>query len=158
MKKALLKNLKQIRFKAIEKVKTDKRNNCGYFCDFYKITETIGLKIYSRKKLRDKCFKYQRYASKYKLAPKVFGKIYINRERSQKRYGYFTEIAEKKRLKDGDSDLLYDLLRKIKMHDDDLHSENVRYIGNRIVLIDFSETSWRGEKEFRNISGLDQYY
>ena len=118
---------------------------CGVECTFIKLDKEIGAKVFHRKRSRDIAFKNQKKGFKSRVGPKAIASFTI-REKELNIYGryvYLTKIAKKKSVHNfwDRVEVLAKRLKKIGLSDADLHSDNVAFIGNRMVCIDFGPLS-----------------
>ena len=148
--------LKWNKARKAELITVTKRKNikCGLSCVFVKLNESVGAKIYSTQRERDRCHKIQTLASEHKIAPLVGDpfdlECYMIRHNGieaavnyRKMYGYLTQVAEIRRSMYHIKDILgleYDLY-KIGIIHDDLHKGNIGFIKDKMVCIDFDAIS-----------------
>jgi hypothetical protein len=130
----------------------------GISCIYMPLSESIGVKIYSSEKIRDKTYEKQAHAANYGLAPIVGDKFsfecfWIGHTctlpdiRHKIVYGYLTQnaVVKKKGRIHGIGDLRYQLY-EIGLVNDDLWNPNVGFIGDRLVCIDFDFCSCRWKR------------
>lgn len=119
----------------------------GCDCQFYNI-DGIGVKVYLDKKLRDHCYKWQKYASRFGLGPECHTRFECNGK-----YCFITEIVDI--VRDGKffekfetgkeyiewttskRKFLMDCLFAIGIELSDFHNGNWGFRGNDVVMIDF---------------------
>ncbi len=129
--------------KLIEKAKKHLRSykrysSFGAFCQFYKLDKYHGIKEYKDKDERDLAVYWQRLAHKHKLGPKVYGVFTVTID-EEKLYCYITQIAQKPGYisNKAEKELQQTLMRKLKWHFWDGHSDNMGRINGKLVPIDF---------------------
>lgn len=145
---------------ALRRPKRHVRHGCN--CVFVKLSKTVGAKIYMNQNDRDRALEKQRHAASYRLAPQTGDKFQIDCFQIDHHdhiepevgyrvvYGYLTQVVQVRRSVDWDD--LHDLrwaLSQIGITHYDLWEENVGYVGERMVCIDFDHNScqWaRGRK------------
>lgn len=141
----------------------------GISCVYFALNTKVGAKMYASEKTRDQAYKKQAHAYQYKLAPQVgdcfsFDCFWIGHNpcslpdlKHKVIYGYMTQNAEvykNKRFcslgeqlsKSAFNSQMWDLERNLKeigIVNEDIHSENVGFIGKRMVCIDFDDVSCR---------------
>ena len=142
---------------ALQKL-NDKRikTRSGVSCLFFRLTETVGMKLYRRRITRNTCWFKQRYAHRYGLGPKAgdcfslvdydglvdrfFDEVGEFRPRA---YGYLTQIAD--RFKGGWEDrkllVLEHYLKRIGLNYRDMSPLNAGMIGRNAVAVDFDNCS-----------------
>ena len=120
----------------------------GCYCSFHKISKRRGVKVFTEKRRRDFCFRFQSLLHEYGLAPKAYKMIDLTRA-----WAYTTEIAEiitdtvnsngfvsvSDSLEYEYSEHVYQLdeaLGTLGISYRDLHVGNVGYLGRAMVLID----------------------
>ena len=141
--------------------KNRSRMKCGATCRFIPISTELGVKLYLNRKIRNRSLKAQQRAARHKLGPKVGDcfemLIFISErgyaggrnERVAKMHGYLTQrmqIPRSDKNIDFDLQILKLKLRKIGIHHNDLHNENVGYFNGTLMAVDFDSGSCRLSK------------
>lgn len=112
----------------------------GVSCTYIPLTDNYAVKLYRYSKTNNWCYRLQKLASLFNLAPKVLGKFKLPIEFHEYdvRYGHVTEIADTTIKVTYDNIVhLNTLLAKVGISNPDLHYGNVGWMDNRLVCIDF---------------------
>lgn len=151
-----------------------KEAKAGISCVYFALSKTVGAKIYTSGKIRDEAYRKQAHAARYHLAPQVgdcfsFECFWIGHNpcsipdlRHKIVHGYLTQNARlelsKRDRKATFNEEMWDLemdLREIGIVNEDLGPNNVGFIGNRMVCIDFDYVSchWKVGRKRKNKDG-----
>lgn len=116
-----------------EAIKKLSKRKSGCSTSFYQ----IGIKIFTSEEDCNYAYQYQKYAAKHKLGPLTGPKIKVGH-----RFGYITQVANtSKKTNEKEIAELSKAMRKINLDFPDDHKNNVGWIGNRLVCIDFDKYS-----------------
>lgn len=138
-------------------------NSCGDYCSFYRISDTVGLKLYEDEDLAVGCHRIQNEFSFHDFAPKTLSNVI---EFNAVSFGFLTEIVEEYRgtraslhnikkyrqivaygFKEGyidDEFISYKDYRQVARKHEcvcfpfDFHWKNVGHLRGKLVVFDFS--------------------
>lgn len=132
----------------------------GRYNLFFKINDTIGLKLSTSKEVRDANFERQLMASCIDCGPEVYGIVDDVEFDGVTYYGYFTEIVETfevdecggvdrkvaNHYKEELNELMNRLYDEIKFDFSDAHFGNLGLKNGKLVCIDFDNISFTHKK------------
>lgn len=160
-------------------LKKQRKAKAGCSANYIRWTKYVGLKLFLKKRVRDKAYDTQALAARHKLGPRLGSKLievellYADTEdegmvpvlRTRKWYGYFTEHmapAERRWVwgpkREKQEMEIYEALQAIGIYHGDLHEGNVSFTRgrNRPVCIDFGpESCYTGRPRKKAIKRSD---
>lgn len=119
-------------------------DDSGVSCGFRRINARWGVKVYPRRTCRNKCYRNQEIAAKYKLGPGVGEAFDVVMKSGRIAFCYMTKIASQVGEIDTYDDYEYlrvekleNKLRNIGLNARDMHAMNMGMFNGRLVCIDF---------------------
>lgn len=76
---------------AYSRISSGQYNAKGSICCFYRLTQEIGIKVYTKRYKAEKTHELQSICAKFGLAPKIYSRVLSYNNMC---YFYFTEIAQ----------------------------------------------------------------
>lgn len=139
------------KIKFIKKIYKGEETASGAECLFFKVSNTVGIKIYWEEKRAISANLRQKEAYKHKIGPKVLSKVYKVRWDNKTRFAYKTQIAEviddTKFESSIEGQYLIAKVKEVFGTDAFQDGETVRHyntgrIKDRVVVIDFGNCSF----------------